>query len=363
MYRYSMNGVRRDFSIGPAKHITITAAKAKAADLKKMIAEGIDPKDVRRKAKLEKSNAPRTFREFAPEAIKAIQSVRVWTNEKHIAQWRTTIDKYAMPELGDLEIGEITKHDVVRVLEPIWTTKTETADKVRGRLEAIFDHAVALGLIEHNPAIWKGGLATFLPPLSKIHKVKHFNAMPFAETPEYIFELAKRGKISHLCSIFGILTATRAQEFVGTEWKEIDLENAVWTIPAERMKCKLEHRVPLSLQAMKILQSLPKRHRLVFPAPRTDGRMSLETPRATVRNVTGKDYTAHGFRSTFRDWCEENFIHEALAERSLAHVKGDKVVQAYQRSDLLEQRRPIMQQWADAIMPMDVLESSLKISK
>lgn len=351
VFRYRLHGKRIDFSIGPAKKISIQAARARAVELDRMIAEGIDPKEERRKSNKSRENLPEKFKEFAPVAIDAIAELRMFKNEKHVHQWHMTVDRYAVPFIGNLRMDEITRRDIVELLEPIWLEKSETADRLRGRLEAIFDRAIALGLTENNPAVWKGGLSAFLPPLTKVHEIKHHEALSLKATRNLMREMLDRKKTPYYATAFGILTATRAQEFLGARWEEINLRNKTWTIPPERMKCGLAHRVPLSKQAYALLLIAgPKKSGLVFPGNH-GSRISVDTPRLNVRRLTGTTATMHGFRSTFRDWCEENFIHEALAERSLAHVKTDKVVQAYQRSDLLEQRREVMQRWADAILP------------
>lgn len=350
--RYSLGGKRFDFSIGSAKYLTVSAARTKAAAVIADAKAGIDPREKRRAKKdTSSSDYVLTFREFAEQAIGEIREIRRWKNAKHSEQWTSTIKTYAYPVLGELPLHDIERCDVLEVLRPIWTEKPETANRVRGRLENIFDHAIAKGLIEHNPATWKGGLASFLPPISKVRAVKHHEAMPLEDLKRFAPETAAKTSIVSQAVLFGILTATRAQEFLGARWKEIDVDRAVWTIPAERMKCGIEHRVPLSRQALELLVRLDRKAELVFPAPRGGKQMVIDSPRAFIRKSTGKPFTMHGFRSTFRDWCEENFVHEALAERALAHVKGDKVIQAYQRSDLLEQRRPVMQLWSDAILP------------
>lgn len=350
--RFTFDGKRVDFSLGSAKYMSITAAKAKAAAVMAEVKKGIDPRESRRAAKAPADgDAVLTFGAFAERAIREIREVRRWKNAKHADQWTMTIETYACPVLGHLPLADIGRGDVLEVLRPIWTDKPETANRVRGRLENIFDHAIAKGLIEHNPATWKGGLASFLPPISKVRAVKHHEAMPLEDLKAFAPQIAGKASIVSQAVLFGILTATRAQEFLGAQWEEIDVDRAVWTIPAERMKCGIEHRVPLSRQALELLVRLDRKAELVFPAPRGGKQMVIDSPRAFIRKSTGKPFTMHGFRSTFRDWCEENFVHEALAERALAHVKGDKVIQAYQRSDLLEQRRPVMQLWADAILP------------
>lgn len=350
-FRYSLNGKRHDISLGTAPATAPAQARARADELRALIAAGGDP--LARKTQKKQADAIPTFDEFLPSALERLYELRRWKNEKHRAQWASTLRTYASPVLGPIRMDQITTDDVLDALMPIWSTKSETAGRVRGRLEAVFDLARAEGLRKDNPAFWKGNLNASLPPLAKVQTVEHQAALPLPELAELAPRLFERGDVLGLVTLFGILTATRAGEFLGATWAEIDLEKAVWVIPAERMKMKLEHRVPLSRQALAVLRAASTGpDGLVFPAPR-GGRFIIDGPRQLIQRMTKTKATMHGMRSTFRDWCEENFIHKALAERALAHVPQSKVVRAYQRSDLLEQRRPVMQQWADMILPDD----------
>lgn len=353
IFRYQLNGRRRDFSIGSANLIPISAAKAKSKELALLVLEGKDPSF----EKLQKKAAGSIlFRDFARDAIDEIESVKRWKNAKHGAQWRSTIETYAFPVIGDIPVKKVTREDILFILKPIWTEKPETANRVRGRLEEIFSLAIAKRLITENPAQWKDGLSFFLPPLAKVKEESHHAAMPLPDTIRFAQAMVEKKTTATLAVAFGILTAARAGEFLGARWSEIDLEAATWTIPAARMKNGQEHRVPITRQARRILewQKLSTEDMdtdLVFPSARDAGKpLSIDTPRVTIQRIAGS-YTMHGFRATFRDWCEENFVHPSLAERALSHNKKDKVVAAYQRSDLLEQRRPVMQQWADVLLP------------
>lgn len=348
--RYRFAGTRKDLSIGGVARISISAAKARAAKILAMVADGIDPMSLKHDDE-DNSRENITFKDFYPGAIATIKDVKRWKNAKHAEQWTSTIETYAVPILGQLRVKDITRGDILEVLRPIWTAKPETASRLRGRLESLFSQAIAEEIIQTNPATWKDGLSFFLPPISKVHEVKHHEAMPLTELKAFAPEIATKTSVVARATLFGILTATRAQEFLGAQWDEIDFDNATWTIPATRMKCGIEHRVPLSMQALSVLTQSERTCELIFPAPRSSKEMVIDSPRAFIRKATGTTATMHGMRSTFRDWCEENFIHEALAERSLAHINSDKVLRAYQRSDLLEQRRPVMQQWADEILP------------
>lgn len=348
--RFTLNGKRCDWNLGCPPAITLAMAKQLADNARVLIAQGIDPR-VTPEAAPEKP----TFAVFSREAIDNFRLVRKWKNAKHVEQWFSTVETYANPFFGSKAIDKVTRDDVLAALKPIWETKTETAVRLRGRIEAIFEFARAKGYIDGmNPGAWKGNLDAFLPHETKFHFEKHHRALSFDKMQDVFPILFQREGVGFRAISFGILTATRAQEFLGVTWGEIDLKARTWTIPAERMKAGIEHRVPLSDQAMQILESVrpdnPAPEDLVFLSPRTLRRMAIDSPRKMLRDVTGEDYTMHGCRSTFRDWCEENLVHSSLSERALAHTPDSKVVRAYQRSDLLEQRRPLMQQWADAIL-------------
>ena len=348
--RYRFKGIRKDFPIGSARVISIKAARVAAQKILASAAQGIDPA-ASKGCDADFTGSEERFSSFAERAIETIQSVRRWKSEKHAAQWRMSIRVYANPYIGNMRLKDITREDILRVLQPIWFEKPETASRLRGRLENIFSQAIASDLLKENPARWKDGLSFFLPQRSKVAQHKHFSAMPMEELRAFAPAALAKATVGFDAMLFGILTASRAQEFLGATWEEVDMATATWSIPGERMKTGRPHRVPLSNQALMILQRQPTKEGLIFKSPRTGRPLCIDAPRTMLRRMTKSDYTMHGFRSTFRDWCEENFIHQALAERSLAHVKQDKVEDAYQRSDLLEQRRHVMQQWADAILP------------
>lgn len=358
VFRYQMNGKRYDYGLGSALTLSISDAREKIRVLRNLIAQGKNPKEVRKQERLSpKEESPvvikaPTFNAVAKEALAVIESVRRWKNKKHAAQWRTTIRTYASPEIGKKQIDEITRDDVLKILRPIWEEKTETASRLRGRLEAVFDYAISKGLITQNPARWKANLESFLPSPSKIQHEEHFASMPLDMTQTFVRRL-NPVHVSHAMILVGILTAARAQEVLGMRWDEIDFESNTWCVDPSRTKTSVPHRVPLSRQVIRILKSLPRTSKfgLVFPSPLGDHQMSVDTPRITIQKLTKCSYTMHGFRSTFRDWGEENLIHDTLLEKALSHSQKSKTVRAYQRSDLLDQRRPVMQQWADVILP------------
>lgn len=349
--RYCIGGKRKDKHLGSANELSLTEAKRLADKLRSELAEGKLPRTARDKLaeKLKEADAP-TFEKYALEAIEKIASVRVWKNAKHKAQWFATVRAYAFPVLGKKKLSEIKKTDVLEVLRPIWSTKTETASRVRGRLENIFSYAVTDGLMEFNPAIWRGNLDRDLPPPSKIQIVEHHEAMPLEVLQEKISCFYPASDRTRQVILFTILTASRVGESVPARWDEIDWENRIWSVPPERRKDQkpYPHRVPLSDQAIELLNSVEKKGEEIFcfNADNLGSRYSLAHLLQQMTNTTA---TMHGFRSTFRDWAAENGVPDTIAEKCLMHVTGNAVVQAYQRSDLLEQRREVMQAWADAV--------------
>lgn len=349
--RYCIGGKRKDKHLGSADDLSLTEAKRLADKLRSELAEGKLPQTARDKLaeKLKEADAP-TFEKYALDAIEKIASVRVWKNAKHKAQWFATVRAYAFPVLGKKKLSEIKKADVLEVLRPIWSSKTETASRVRGRLENIFSYAVTDGLMEFNPAIWRGNLDRDLPPPSKIQIVEHHEAMPLEVLQEKISCFYPADTRTRQVILFTILTASRVGESVPARWDEIDWENRIWSVPPERRKDQkpYPHRVPLSDQAIELLNSVEKKGEEIFcfNADNLGSRYSLAHLLQQMTNTTA---TMHGFRSTFRDWAAENGVPDTIAEKCLMHVTGNAVVQAYQRSDLLEQRRELMQAWADAV--------------
>lgn len=350
IFRYQENLKRIDKSIGSAKRISLPEAKAMADELRSKLALGDDVKT--RKEKKEKGNTPEVpvFKTYAFETIERLKEVKRWRNKKHAQQWRNTIEQYAFPFIGDKPINEITREDVLNVLKPIWLEKNETASRVRGRIENILAYAVSDGFLPSNPAAWRGNLDRYLAPQSKVKVVKHHEAMPFNVLQEKVKCLIPANTRSRQAILFTILTASRVGESVPARWDEIDFKNRIWSVPPERRKDgkPFPHRVPLSTQAIELLNSIERQGEEIFSvsAEKLGSRYSLT---GRLKRMTKTDATMHGFRSTFRDWCAENGVPDILAEKSMMHVTGDAVVLAYQRSDLLEQRREVMQRWADAV--------------
>jgi integrase len=312
--------------------------------------DGTDPIAVKKagklKAKIEAARAL-TFRQCAEAYIEAHKAG--WQNAKHAAQWSSTLKTYAYPVFGALPVQAVDLALIERVLEPIWKTKTETASRLRGRIERVLDWATVRKYRQgDNPARWRGHLDQLLPARSKVQKVQHHAALGYAEIGQFMAGLREQESTSALALEFLILTATRTAEVIGATWSEVDLDAAVWTIPAERMKAKKEHRVPLSRPAMAILKRLHK-HRtgeFVFMGARPGRSLYNVALLMLLERLGRSDLTVHGFRSTFRDWAAErtNFPRE-VAEHALAHSLPDKVEAAYQRGDLFEKRRRLMAEW------------------
>lgn len=352
-------GRRREMGLGSAETVTLATARDLAEAAKALAGRGVDPIEQRKAdraaAALEAARAM-TFREAAEAYMKA--HAHDWRNEKHRAQWTATLDAYAYPVLGPLPVAAIDVALVLRVVEPIWLTKRETASRVRGRIEAILDWCAVRGYRHgDNPARWRGHLQKALPKRPKA--VKHHAALPLADLGAFMASLREVRGTAALALEFCILTATRTNETLGARWAEIDLDAAVWTIPAERMKANREHRVPLSRQAVALLRKVEPlatpRTRYVFPGADRKSPLSGMSMLMTLRRMKrpdGKPYaesvTVHGFRSVFRDWAADatRFPRE-VAEAALAHTLRDQTEAAYRRGDALAKRRQLMQAWAD----------------
>lgn len=347
--RVTIAGRRRDIGLGSADEVSLSAARAKAREIRDAVREGRDPIAERaaRKDALRAAEASRiTFDDAARRYLAAKRTE--FKNPKHAQQWENTLATYASPTLGNLPVDQIETAHIVRVLEPIWNGKTETAQRLRGRIEKVLAWATTSGFRHgDNPARWRGHLDTILPTPSKVHTVRHFRALPFPEVATFMRDLRAREGIAARALDFLILTAARSGEVRGATWDEIDLDGRTWTIPAERMKARKAHRVPLSEDAVALLQNLPRHagSSYVFTAPR-GGKLSDATMSAVLRRMD-VDATVHGFRSSFRDWAAErtSYPHEVI-EQSLAHTISNAVERAYRRGDLLAKRAQLMEQWA-----------------
>lgn len=350
VFRFTQHGKTREMGLGPVHTVSLSQARVKASELRAVVADGRDPiaerKAQQQHARLNAANA-KTFDECATAYIEAHRAG--WKNEKHGKQWSATLDAYASPVIGKLPASAVDTGLVLRILEPIWQEKTETASRLRGRIESVLDWATVRGYrAGENPARWKGHLDKLLPARSKVQKVQHHAALPYAEIGAFMDELRKREGVSARALEFSILTVARSGEVRGAMWAEFDLEGRVWTVPAERMKAGKEHRVPLSKEAVALLKALPRLEdcEYVFPAPK-GGKLSDMALTAVLRRMERADLTQHGFRSTFRDWAGETTAYpREVIEHALAHQLKDKAEAAYQRGDLLAKRARLMVDWA-----------------
>ena len=347
--RATIGGKRRDMGLGGFPDVTLAGAREAARKARELIRDGKDP-IVEARAAASALRASRakdvTFEEAARSYIAAHEAG--WRNAKHAQQWQNTLATYAYPVIGSLLVRDVEVAQVLAILEPIWTTKTETATRLRGRIEHVLDWAIARGHRDSlNPARWRGHLDKLLARPSKVAAVEHHAALPFTQLGSFMGRLRVAKGTGARALEFAILTAARSGEVRGATWAEIDLNAAIWTVPGNRMKMGRQHRVPLSPPAIALLKALPRMAGtdLVFPAPR-GGSLSDMTLTAVVRrmNVIA---VPHGFRSSFRDWTSErtNYPRD-VAEMALAHAIGDKVEAAYRRGDLFQKRRRMMSDWA-----------------
>jgi len=352
--RVQIGSRRRDMGLGGYPAVSLAQAREDARAARAKVREGIDPIEERKAAQraLRGRQATPTFRECAQRymAAKAVE----FRNPKHAAQWRSTLATYAYPVIGDLAVDQVELQHVIDVLtrDDLWMTRTETASRLRGRIEAVLGWATVSGYRGgDNPARWKGHLDKALPAPRKIQSRTHFAALPYTDLPDFMAKLRQREGTAARALEFAILTAARSGEVRGATWGEIDLDAGIWTIPGERMKAGKEHRVPLSDAALGVLRAQgPKApDAIVFPAPK-GGALSDMTLTAVLRRMK-VDATVHGFRSTFRDWAaDQTSFPREVAEQALAHTLQG-VEAAYRRSDLFEKRRNLMDAWASYCTP------------
>jgi integrase len=363
IYRYQLNGRRREMGIGTLVDKPAPDAREAAADLAKLVRSGVDPIDQRNEVKeRDKRKAGDTFKELATEYVEAHRAG--WRNAKHADQWTNTLTTYAHPFIGSKLASEVNINDVLAILKPIWSTKTETASRVRSRIELVLSYAKARKLREgENPAAWRGNLDSLLPKPNKLKDVRHYPALPYTRMAEFMTALRGVDGDGARALEFAILTAARSGEVRGATWAEIDLEGKVWTVPAERMKAEREHRVPLSAAAIKLLSGRKvKPGGLIFTGlraskngPRALSDMSLLAVIRRMNEPTpqwldpknGAQVVPHGFRSSFRDWAAEvtTFPNE-MVEMALAHTVGNKVEAAYRRGDMFAKRMELMEAWS-----------------
>lgn len=348
--RYTRHQKAHTLGLGPVHTISLLEARKRARKARQDLLDGIDPIAVKRQkaqqAKLEQARMM-TFQQCAEAYIEAHRAG--WKNAKHAEQWQATLASYAYPVLGMLNVKDVDTALVMKVLEPIWTEKTETASRLRGRIESILGWATVRGYRQgDNPARWRGHLDNLLAPRNKVQKAVHHAALSYTEIGAFILALRKMEGMAALALEFTILTASRTSETIGATWAEIDFQEAVWTIPATRMKAEKEHRVPLSARALAILRELqPLGGEFVFQGLKAGKSISNMAMLKLLQRMARTDLTVHGFRSTFRDWAGEMTAHpREVIEHALAHQLKDKAEAAYARGTLFQKRRRLMEDWA-----------------
>ncbi len=358
IFRYKFQGEEKQLGLGSINLVSLSDARQKVLEFRKQVLEGQDPisnKRLKERNEKIKKSKEITFSKCAEAYISSLEPE--WKNKKHIQQWRSTLATYVFPMIGELSVQDIDTTLVVNVLKPIWITKTETATRIRSRLELIMGWATVRGYRSgENPARWRGHLDKLLPKPSKVSTVKHHKALKLHEIHRLILELRRQTCFSSKALEFLILTASRTSEVLNMKWNELSLDASLWTVPALRMKGGKDHTVPLSKSALEILNFMQtfKCDEYVFPGFR-EGRPLSNMAMLKLTKRLGYSITVHGFRSTFRDWAAEhtNFSRET-AEAALAHTIKDKVEAAYRRGDLILKRRVMMEEWSKFIeQPMD----------
>jgi integrase len=353
IYRFTLRGRARWMGLGSVADVTLAEARDAAAQAHKLVKSGLDPIEARDAG--EATAVPRTFRSAAALYVAAHEAA--WRSVKHRQQWDCSLATHVFPTIGDRSVATLETDHVLQVLEPIWRAKAVTAARLRGRIEAVLDYAKTRGWrTGDNPARWRGHLDNVLPSLDKFAKVEHHAALPWREVHAFVVALDAHETVAARALRFCILTAARAGEVLGATWGEINLDSPdgpLWIVPPSRMKAGREHRVPLPLTAVATLRHVAplRAHHspdaLVFPGQKPGKPLPNTATMTLLRRMGRGDLTTHGFRSTFRDWVAESTNHQReLAEAALAHIVGNKTEAAYQRGDLLEKRRRLMNEWA-----------------
>ncbi len=354
--RYTFGSKRFDMGLGRFPDVTLQEARSAAAEQRKLIRDGINPIRLREEEKEQQRKEELRHTTFQECAIQYIEAHRpTWKNAKHAAQWRSTLEAHAFPNFGDKPVGDVNKDDIVKALKPIWQSRTETATRVRSRVERILDWATAHDLREgDNPARGKGFIYTLLGDPTKLKKGGHHSALEYKQLADFMAWLQRKDTIAARALEFTILTAARSGEVLGAHWDEVNFEEQTWTIPPLRTKTNREHVVPLTGRALEILETMQKHQfdSCIFPGRKLDKGMSNMTmfnilKRGDAKELWG-DITVHGFRSTFKDWAADctDYPNE-LSEMALGHAIGNKVEAAYRRKTMLEKRRDMMKSWAN----------------
>jgi integrase len=350
IFRFTLAGKTREMGLGPYPTFSLREARERAQAQRKFLADGIDPIAARDAQRAQETAQRASSMPFEQAAERYIEAHRTgWKNAKHVEQWRRTLTDHA-EALAKRPVHTIDTAHVMRVLQPIWTKLPETASRLRGRIEHVLDWARVSGYRQgENPARWRGHLAKMLPKKSAVHRVEHLSALPYPKIAEFVRELREQPGVSARAVEFAILTAARSGEVRGAKASEFDLEAALWIVPAERMKAKKEHRVPLAPRAVELVRAQLKEHEgaeSVFPGAKRSKPLSDMSLTAVLRRMKCEGITVHGFRSTFRDWAAEQTSYpRELAEFALAHALRSDVEAAYLRSDMMEKRRKLMRDW------------------
>ncbi len=348
LFRYTFHGKQKQMGLGSLNTVSLAEAREASLDCRKQVKAGIDPiakRDSEKITAAAKADLPETFKDFAIEYIRLNSDG--WKNPKHRAQWGSTLETYAYPVIGGLHVRDVTKQHILQILNPIWQGKTETARRVRSRIETILDMAIAADARETENPARLGVLKFLLPNQGKRPQVRHHPALPYAEIGAFMAALRSRDDLSARALELLILTGCRTSEVISARWDEIDGD--MWTIPAERMKASREHRIPLVTDALGVLEALPviDGNSHLFPGQRTQRPLSNMAMLKLMDRMGFGEYTVHGFRSTFRDWAgEQTSYPREVAEAALAHGNPDKVEAAYQRGDFFDKRRKLMEAWA-----------------
>lgn len=350
IFRYAMHGREREMGLGPLHTVSLSDARDLALEARKLKLRGVDPIDARNGERADKKLEDAKAVTFSQAAEAYINANKVaWKSPKHAAQWEATLATYANPVFGGLAVARVDTTLVLKAIEPIWTTKPETASRLRGRIETVLDWATVRGFRQgDNPARWRGHLDKLLPSKAKVRTVEHHAALPYAELPVFMVQLANQKGIAARALEFAVLTAARTGEVIGATWAELDLDAQVWTIPKERMKAGREHRVPLNPRSVAVLREMEalRISEFVFPGGKAKRPLSNMALLNALKRMGRTSLTTHGFRSTFRDWAAENTDYAGeVVEMALAHTIGNKVEAAYRRGDLLEKRKGLMAEW------------------
>ena len=352
LFRYRVNGKHREMGLGSLLAVDLAAARVKAKHCRDQLSEGIDPLESRQHARVADRLARARQISFDQCASAYIAAHRGgWRNPKHATQWINTLATYVSPVMGSLPVAAVDTDLIVKALAGIWLDKTETATRIRGRIECILDWATVSGFRKgDNPARWNGHLDQLLANPNKISPVKNYAALPWTDIPRLMRVLELKEGVAAVALRFLILTAARSGEVRGARWDELDMEKGVWTVPASRMKARREHRVPLSDPARALIGKLTRRDGPVFSGRKSGAQLSDATLASVLKRIGHGDVTVHGFRSAFRDWCAEavgNDFSREVCEHALAHQLPDRVEAAYQRGDLFDKRIALMRAWAD----------------